>query len=70
MTHPSKGATSLAKYVKIISAPARLIEISDSNNWLPGDVLVYGPSFTSGRKAGHVNLYVGPFSGTDRTGKT
>jgi hypothetical protein len=47
----------------------KLIEIVDSNDWLPGDVLVYGPSYTAGRKAGHVNLYVGPFAGTDRSGK-
>jgi hypothetical protein len=49
---------------------AKLIEITDPNDWLPGDVLVYGPSSTAGRKAGHVNLYVGPFTGTDRSGKT
>jgi hypothetical protein len=48
----------------------KLIEITDPNDWLPGDVLVYGPSTTAGRKAGHVNLYVGGFSGTDRSGKT
>jgi hypothetical protein len=48
----------------------KLVEIADPNDWLPGDVLVYGPSFTAGRKAGHVNLYVGPFTGTDRSGKT
>src|SRR3712207_7063397 len=37
---------------------------------LPGDVLVYGPSATPGRRAGHVNLYVGSFAGTDRSGRT
>lgn len=54
--HPDRGIT---KY----------FEISDPNDWLPGDVLVYGKDPTNSR-AGHVNLYVGPFSGTDRSGKT
>lgn len=48
----------------------KLIEIDDPNDWLPGDVLVYGPSTTAGRKAGHVNLYVGSFAGTDRSGRS
>ncbi len=47
----------------------KLIEVVDPKDWLPGDVLVYGPSYTAGRKAGHVNFYVGTFAGTDRSGK-
>ncbi len=49
---------------------SKLIEIADPNDWLPGDVLIYGPATTAGRRSGHVNLYVGPFTGTDRSGKT
>ena len=44
----------------------RLVEITSPSDWLPGDVLVYGRDAPSSR-AGHVNLYVGPFSGTDRS---
>ena len=48
----------------------KLLEINDPSDWLIGDVLVYGPSFTAGRQAGHVNLYVGSFAGTDRSGRS
>lgn len=47
----------------------KIVEISDTGDWLPGDVLVYGTGAPNSR-AGHVNLYVGPFSGTDRSGTT
>jgi hypothetical protein len=50
----------------------KLVEIPiEQNDWLPGDILVYGPhSSDPKRQAGHVNLYVGPFAGTDRSGIT
>ncbi len=47
---------------------SRLIEIHSQSDWQPGDVLVYGSGAPSSR-ARHVNLYVGPFSGIDRSGK-
>lgn len=53
--HPDRGNT-------------RLVEITNPQDWLPGDVLVYGSGATNSR-AGHVNLYVGSLSGTDRSGK-
>jgi hypothetical protein len=47
----------------------KLVEIPiDQNDWLPGDILVYGPHNSDPkRQAGHVNLYVGSFAGTDRS---
>ena len=48
--------------------PAELLEISDPNDWQPGDVQVYGNHGAA--RAGHVTIYVGPFQGTDRAGKT
>ncbi|KAB8143273.1 hypothetical protein F8S13_09620 [Chloroflexia bacterium SDU3-3] len=48
----------------------KLIEVTAPNDWLPGDVLLYGPSGTAGRVAGHVNLYVGAFAGVDRGGRS
>ncbi|MBC8163080.1 MAG: hypothetical protein H7Z42_17885 [Roseiflexaceae bacterium] len=60
---------SMADYY-VADGNAKLIELTDPNDWLPGDVLVYGPSFTAGRKAGHVNLYVGSFAGSDRSGRS
>jgi hypothetical protein len=37
---------------------------------LPGDVFVYGHGDFSRDRGYHVNLYVGPFSGTDTSGRT
>lgn len=60
---------SMADYYVFNNNP-KLVEVTNPNDWLPGDVLVYGPSFTAGRTAGHVNLYVGSFAGTDRSGRS
>ncbi|HWQ14066.1 MAG TPA: hypothetical protein VNL77_14795 [Roseiflexaceae bacterium] len=48
----------------------KLVEVPvEQGDWRPGDILVYGPHTSDPkRQAGHVNLYVGPFSGTDRSG--
>lgn len=43
-------------------------EITDANDWQPGDVLVFGNN--GAPRAGHVVIFVGPFQGTDRSGKT
>jgi hypothetical protein len=59
----------MADYYHPDRGNAKLTEIRDPNDWQPGDVLVYGSNAPSS-KARHVNLYVGPFSGTDRSGKT
>jgi hypothetical protein len=59
----------MADYYHPDRGNARITEITDPNDWLPGDVLVYGSGATNTR-AGHVNLYVGPFSGADRSGTT
>jgi hypothetical protein len=59
----------MADYYHPDRGNSKIVEIGDPNDWLPGDVLVYGSGATNSR-AGHVNLYVGPFSGTDRSGKT
>lgn len=64
-----RAGPSMADYYLPDGNP-RLLEISDPNDWLPGDLLLYGPSGTAGRTAGHVNLYVGGFVGTDRSGRT
>ncbi|GAB4211610.1 MAG: hypothetical protein OHK0022_46340 [Roseiflexaceae bacterium] len=62
-------AYSLADYYHPDRGSPALLEVTDPNDWLPGDVLVYGNGATSS-KAGHVNLYTGRFTGTDRSGKT
>jgi hypothetical protein len=59
----------MADYYHPDRGNAKLIEITDPNDWLPGDVLVFGAGAPSSR-AGHVALYVGPFSGIDRSGKS
>lgn len=61
---------SMADYYVFNNTNPKLTEVTNPNDWLPGDVLVYGPSTTAGRTAGHVNLYVGSFAGTDRSGRT
>lgn len=58
----------MADYYHPDRGNSKLIEITNPQDWLPGDVLVYGRD-QPGSRAGHVNLYVGPMSGTDRSGK-
>lgn len=69
MNWPSKANPHMADYYHPDRGNPKLIEITAPNDWLPGDVLVYGTGARSS-KAGHTNLYVGPFNGTDRSGKT
>ena len=61
--------THLADHYHPDRGNAALQEIADPNDWRPGDVLVYGNGALNSR-AGHVNLYVGAFAGTDRSGRT
>jgi len=66
----SSGANPhMADYYHPDRGSPRLIEIAGPNDLLPGDVFVFGSGAASSR-AGHVSLYVGPFCGTDRSGKT
>jgi hypothetical protein len=58
----------MADYYHPDRGNSKLIEITSPQDWLPGDVLVYGRD-QPGSRAGHVNLYVGPFTGVDRSGK-
>lgn len=58
---------SKANHYRPGSVP-ELVEITDPNDWLPGDVLCYGRGDFNSTRLGHVNLYVGPFAGTDLNG--
>jgi hypothetical protein len=66
---PSAANPRMADYYHPDRGSPKLLEISDPGDWLPGDVVVFGSDAPSSR-AGHVALYVGPFSGIDRSGKT
>lgn len=58
----------MADYYHPDRGNSNLIEVTNPRDWYPGDILVYGSNAPSSR-AGHVNMYVGPFSGVDRSGK-
>lgn len=64
---PSAANPNMADYYHPDRGNARLIEITNPDDWQPGDMLVYGRG-DRGSRAGHVNLYVGPFTGADRSG--
>lgn len=53
--HPDRGAP-------------HLVELDTTQDWQPGDLLVYGRGAPTAR-AEHVALYVGPFVGIDRSGR-
>jgi hypothetical protein len=63
------GNPHMADYYHPDRGSPKLVEVFGAGDLLPGDVFVFGAGPTSSR-AGHVALYVGPFSGTDRSGKT
>nr|MCU0494883.1 CHAP domain-containing protein [Chloroflexaceae bacterium] len=63
------GNTHRADYFHPARAGGRVEEINDPRAAQPGDVLVFGHGDRNG-VAGHVALYVGPFSGTDRSGRS
>lgn len=65
---PSKWGKSAAQFYWP-EGNDKLVEVTDPNDWLPGDVMIFGPHKSdSARQVGHVNLYVGQFVGTDRSG--
>ena len=47
----------------------KLKEITDPDDWLPGDIIIYYKGDLAETYVGHVNLYVGEFSGTDLNGR-
>jgi hypothetical protein len=63
------GNTRMADYYHPHNGDGKLIEISDANDYLPGDVFVFGNGDRESR-AEHVALYIGSFAGTDRSGKS
>lgn len=69
MEWPSSANPHMADYYHPDRGNNHLIEIHNPHDWRPGDILVYGHGATNSR-AGHVNLYVGIFTGTDHSGKT
>ena len=50
--------------------PPYVDEVPDGERWRPGDVIIYGWRPETEDRVYHVNLYVGPFSGTDVSGRT
>jgi hypothetical protein len=64
----SLTTSSLANHYKP-GTNARFVEVSDPSDWLPGDVLCYWNGDLATARLGHVNIYVGSFSGVDRSGK-
>ncbi len=68
ITWSSAANPHMADYYHPDRGSPNLVEITNPHDWYPGDILVYGSNSPSSR-AGHVNLYVGQFTGTDRSGK-
>ncbi len=68
ITWSSAANPHIADYYHPDRGTPELVEITNPRDWYPGDILVYGSNKPSSR-AGHVNMYVGPFSGVDRSGK-
>lgn len=68
MEWPSEANPHMADYYHPDRGNNYLIEIHNPHDWRPGDILVYGHGAPNSR-AGHVNLYVGLFTGTDHSGK-
>jgi hypothetical protein len=57
-----------ANYYRPWPGNPKLVELGLVPPWLPGDILIYGNGEYKTNRVQHVNLYVGPFSGTDRSG--
>ena len=65
---PSAANPHMADYYHPDRGNPKLVEVAGASDLLPGDIFVFGSGAASAR-AGHVSLYVGPFSGVDRSGK-
>jgi hypothetical protein len=62
------NTTHAANYYRPAPNHPKLREVDDSEEWLPGDILIYWYGDLDSQRVKHVNLYVGPFSGTDQSG--
>jgi len=59
----------LADYFRPTSSNPNLRELADHEAPMPGDLNIYGDAPLPGGSLGHVDLYIGPFSGTDQNGR-
>jgi hypothetical protein len=57
-----------ANYYRPTPNHPKLREVADGEDWLPGDILIYWDGDLALERVRHVNLYIGPFSGTDLSG--
>ncbi len=62
------NTTYAANYYRPAPNHPKLREVADDEDWLPGDILIYWNGDLASERVLHVNLYVGPFSGTDLSG--
>jgi hypothetical protein len=62
------NTTYAANYYRPAPNHPKLREVADNEDWLPGDILIYWDGNLASERVRHVNLYVGPFSGTDLSG--
>jgi len=60
--------TYAANYYRPRPDHPKLRVVADGEEWLPGDIIIYWNGNLTSRTVNHVNLYVGPFSGTDLSG--
>ncbi|MBN1641094.1 MAG: hypothetical protein JXA09_07650 [Anaerolineae bacterium] len=62
------NTTHAANYYRPRPGHPKLREVADHEPWLPGDILIYWNGNMAQAAMCHVNLYIGPFSGTDMCG--
>jgi hypothetical protein len=62
------NTTHAANYYRPRSDHPKLRVVASDEAWRPGDILLYWRGNLSFSTVNHVNLYVGPFSGTDLSG--
>ncbi len=61
-------STHAANYYRPRPGHPKLREVADDEAWLPGDILIYWNGNMASWPLSHVNLYIGPYSGTDLSG--
>jgi hypothetical protein len=57
-----------ANYYRPRADHPKLRVVAEDEEWLPGDILIYWDGNLPDISLNHVNLYVGPYSGTDLNG--
>jgi hypothetical protein len=62
------NTTHAANYYRPAANHPKLREVADNEAWLPGDILIYWNGQLDSVTVNHVNMYVGPFAGTDLSG--